>query len=205
MEGRIDRCLTLFNSAIVRASYTDRQSLIATRATAATKARFAALAARQGMSESALLTLLIDTVLRDNESSGTEAAEALHRFGQPSSASGDRITLRLRAGDRQGIEARAALRRMSLSRYVVSLVRAHVRKAPPMPTVELDTLKVTVNALSAVNRTLIELRCALGPSHSTGGGTTALLGDLLTRVHAVHQAVGDVVRANLISWEAGDG
>ncbi len=66
-------------------------------------------------------------------------------------------------------------------------------------------LRSTVNALSAVNRTLIELNHALGRSSSTDGAITASLGELLTRVDAVHRAVGDLVRANLISWEAGDG
>ena len=177
----------------------ERGALIATRAPAATKARFAALAARHCLSESALLTLLIDTVLRDNDAD--DDRPACDRSPTPST---NRLTLRLPAGDRHRIETRAALRRLSLSRYVVSLVRAHVREAPPLPMAELDTLKAAVNALSAVNRTLIDLRHALGRSASTDAAITACLGELLARVDAVHRAVGDVVRANLISWEAGD-
>lgn len=179
----------------------ERHALIATRATATTKARFAALAARQGLSESALLTLLVETVLRDNDADDADPIT----FDQAPSSLSDRVTLRLRAGDRRRIESRAALRQLSLSRYVVSLVRAHVREDPSLPSAELDTLKAAVNALSAVNRTLIEFNQALGRTDLTDRAITASLGELLTRVDAVHRAVGDLVRANLISWEAGDG
>ena len=96
------------------------------------------------------------------------------------------------------------MRRLSLSRYVVSLVRAHVREAPPLPMAEIDSRKLAANALSAVNRTLIELHHTVGLSASNAGAVTTCLGELLTRVDAVHRAVGDVVRSNLISWEAGD-
>lgn len=177
----------------------DRHALIATRCPTATKARFAALAAGRGMSESALLTLLVDTVLRDN------AAAAGHEpLARLASGPADRITLRLRAGDRRRIEARAALRRLSLSRYVVSLVRAHVREAPPLPMAELDALKAAANALSAVHRTLIELGHAIDRSSPDDAAITACLRELLARIEAVRQAVGDLVRANLISWEADD-
>ena len=80
----------------------------------------------------------------------------------------------------------------------------HVREAPPLPMAEFDTLKAAANALSAVNRTLIAFHHALGRSAANDGATTASLGELLTRVDAVHRAVGDIVSANLTSCEEGD-
>jgi predicted DNA binding CopG/RHH family protein len=61
----------------------------------------------------------------------------------------ERITIRLRAGDRQRIRERAAARRMKDAGYLAALVRAHVVANPPLPAAELQQLKATVAALRA--------------------------------------------------------
>jgi len=170
-----------------------RSSLIATRASSAKKAAFAALAASRDMSESALLTVLIDTVLASN-------AAAVLDLPAGSCTATDRITLRLRPGDRALLDARAAARRMAPSSYLVALVRAHLRREAPLPADELATLKLTVAQLSAMLR---QLRAPLveGAPHQSSD-TARALHDIAARIDDLRQQVAGVVRTHLISWES---
>ena len=173
------------------------QPFIAARTTPERKAQFAALAASRGMSESALLTLLMDTVLE-----GNSVVDSAADSDEDSRAS-ERVSLRLRQGDRRRVNARAAARNMKPASYVVALIRAHVRHEAPLPVAELNVLKVAVAQLSAVARHLHQL--------ASGDAGTALdvefarhLHETVARVEDVRRYVSDVVRGNLMSWEAGD-
>ncbi len=99
-----------------------RTAVLGTRTSSESKARFAALAAQQGITESALLALLIDKVLAANTT--TDEIDSAHRTRETECAS-DRLTLRLRPGDRTLADAMAAARRMKTSSYLAMLVRAH--------------------------------------------------------------------------------
>jgi hypothetical protein len=66
----------------------------------------------------------------------------------------DRITIRLRPGDRLAIRHRAAERRMKDSAYIAALVRGHVAVNPPLATHELTALKGAVSVLAAFGRIL---------------------------------------------------
>src|SRR4051794_10096481 len=96
-----------------------RSVVIGTRTSSEAKARFAALAARQGLSESAFLGLLVERVLATN--SVGDAQFAASKRGDPDLAS-DRVTLRLRPGDRALADAKAAARRMRTASYLAMLV-----------------------------------------------------------------------------------
>src|SRR5690349_14274122 len=94
-EGGQDRPLSVIvrQMELTDVSSAPRQPLVMSRTTPETKARFAALAASRGLTESALLTRLIDTVLEHNEAvppAGTPV---------PTEPATDRISLRLRRGD----------------------------------------------------------------------------------------------------------
>ena len=98
---------------------------IAAWATPERKGRFAALALSRGLSESKLLGLLIDSVLERNPVD--IARDERHR----EAAEWDRITLRLRPGDGQGLRLRAQRRGMKYTTYAAALSfeqigRAHV-------------------------------------------------------------------------------
>ena len=178
-----------------------RTAVLGTRTSSETKARFAALAAQQDLTESALLALLIDKVVAANTTS--DAIESTHQVREKECAS-DRLTLRLRPGDRALADAKAAARCMKTSSYLAMLVRTHVRGAPVMPPAELDELKGVVGHLAALGR---QLR-AMGDAASAPGGMTSatahpLLLEVGTTVESVRQAVAGVVRTNLMSWEAG--
>ena len=128
-----------------------RQPSIATRSTPETKARFEALAASRGQTVAAFLELVIEAVLERNPvvaSTGTAADEE--------GVSG-RMSIRLRSGDRELLNARAAQRGMKPASYVAMLVHAHVRRRAPLPLGELNQLKVAVGELSAVGRNLNQL------------------------------------------------
>ena len=176
---------------------TSREALIAARVSAETKAKFALLAADRGLSESALLTLLLDTVLDQN---GT----LRHAEGSaPADIQGpDRVTLRLRPGDRTLVDVRATARGMKPASYLVALVHAHVRSNPPLPRSELRELKLAVAELSATKRSLDPVRLGL---HAAGTiDVMRSLHDTATRAEEVRRYVADLVRSNLVSWEAAD-
>ena len=124
---------------------------ITARPATAEKARFAWLAERAGMSESALALMAIRTVLdRDGKVPPTTTAAA------ETGAATDRITIRLRPGDGAAIALRAAQRGMKASTYLAALVRAHVGANPPLAATELTTLKQSIVVLAGLGRLLAQ-------------------------------------------------
>lgn len=180
-----------------------RSVVIGMRTSSETKARFAELALRQGLTESALLALLVDKVLAASAVDGARIAIETERTRDGECAN-DRLTLRLRPGDRALAAAKAAARRMKTASYLAMLVRTHVRGSPVMPPAEIDELKVTAGHLAAIAR---QLR-SLGSPSVAAAAQTAATRDLLIgvgqTVENVREAVAAVVRTNLISWEAGN-
>ncbi|CAG0994474.1 hypothetical protein GEOBC_02558 [Geobacteraceae bacterium] len=170
-----------------------RDPLIATRASSDTKARFAALAAARGMTESRLLMLLIDTVLERNSADASSRSDA---------SATERVTVRLRPGDRALLDARAAMRRMKSASYVVALIRAHVRGQAPLPKDEIDALKVTVSHLTALRRQLEETARAANAAADLD--MLRRLQETATHVEDVRRHVAEIVKTNLMSWEASD-
>ena len=84
-----------------------------------TKARFSAAAARQDLSESALLKRLVEQML------SVTPDEANGNSSKRSEPQGTRLTIRLVPEDRLLLCERAAARGMPAATYVSSLVRAH--------------------------------------------------------------------------------
>lgn len=74
LEGRIDKRQSIVKRVeVFDVANASRQPFIAARTTPAKKAQFVSLAASRGMSESALLTLLIDAVLEENPAAAVAA------------------------------------------------------------------------------------------------------------------------------------
>jgi hypothetical protein len=120
---------------------------ITARPTPQEKRMFAAVAAQRQVSESALALIairaLLDSDVPDMPSNPSSNGPAL-----------DRITIRLRPGDRLGVRQRAADRRMKDSAYIAALVRGHVAANPPLATHELAAFKLAVSTLAAFGRLL---------------------------------------------------
>jgi hypothetical protein len=158
------------------------------------KERFTALAARAGISESALALIAIRDVLDPDAKPIGES--------EPPPASGpakDRITIRLRPGDGASIARRAAQRGMKSSAYVAALVRAHVARNPPWPENELATLKQSVVVLAGMGRLLAQA------AKSTSGIARDDLQRTRAAMAALEQCTHDLARAALISWESRSG
>lgn len=171
-----------------------RHPLIATRTSPETKAGFEALAGRQGKSVSVFLSQLIDKVLEQNPAVAAAEAEG---------ASG-RMSLRLRAGDRELLNARAAKRQMKAASYAAMLLHAHVRSRAPLPLIELNQLKVTVGELSAIGRNLNQLAKTANSGPVSDAAVVETLAAVQRQVAEVRESVATLVRVNLESWEAGD-
>ena len=164
-----------------------------------TKSRFAALAAQQNLTESSLLALIVEQVLGANLTIGV-ADPAPDR--PPNDAASDRLTVRLRSGDRALVDALAAARRMKTSTYLAMLVRTHVRSAPVMPPAELDELRCLAGHLSAIGRELRLIEFS-GSARDSPQAVQQLLSEVGQTVERVRSAVADVVRSNLMGWEMG--
>jgi hypothetical protein len=109
------------------------------------KRRFAALALHRGASESRLALIAIRALLESNAPPPPSLAPTPTR-----ESAADRITIRLRPGDRRAVNERAARRGMKTSAYLAALVRAHVGANPPLAAGELTVLKKTVVVLATL-------------------------------------------------------
>ena len=102
---------------------------------------FAAVAAQRHISESTLALIAIRAWLESQ-------SPDLLPIPSGSGPALDRITIRLRPGDRLAIRQRAAERRIKDSAYIAALVRGHVAANPPLTTHELVAFKAAVSILA---------------------------------------------------------
>lgn len=174
-------------------SHRIRSPLLAARVAPELKLAFDALADREGVSSSALLTRVLRTVLDLNES--------LPRAVVLPSTGNERLSLRLRPGDREALEALARSRKLRAATYVTALVHSHLHSCPALPMQELAAMKVAASHLAATSRHLQHLQ-------GVGGGTSDE--ELIRRLDSVSSTasevrvyVGNLVRASLRCWESG--
>jgi hypothetical protein len=169
---------------------------LSTWVSAETKQRFASAAARQGLSESALLKRLIDQML-------TAGARDESAVAAPVAARDTRVTIRLVADDQALLRERAAARTMPAATYVSVLVRAHLRHLAPLPDRELVALRAAVNELAAVGRNLNAMTRLLyqDARQSTPGRPEVLA--MLRIAEALREHVRALIRENVRSWEVG--
>ncbi|CAN7659463.1 hypothetical protein [Variovorax paradoxus] len=186
---------------------TSRSSrVIATRVPPETRARFAALAARHHLSASSLLAKMVDEVLKTNGqiSLGSGAQRFPHEsesgIGVP-----DRITLRLRAGDRALAAGRARARGMKTASYLALLIHNHVRDAAVLPANELDHIKATAARLAALGRQLRMFGMPNTLSEPVASDLGEAIAQVRREVEVAREATAALVRRNLISWETGAG
>ena len=168
---------------------------ITARPTPEEKRLFAAIAAQRQISESALALIAIRALL-DSQSP--------HVPPDPVSNGPalDRITIRLRPGDRMAIRHRAAARRMKDSAYIAALVRGHVAANPPLATHELAVFKASISLLAAFSRLLARTAREAAQRGALSGDlqqdlsrTRALVSDVERRMHEFAQAA-------LLTWES---
>lgn len=103
-----------------------RESLIRCRVAEETKTSLQALAALKGLTESAVVRQLIETVV----GVASPAAAVGSPYREPR---GSRLYIRLRSEDRILLADRAARRGLPAATYVSVLVRSHLRHLSPVP------------------------------------------------------------------------
>jgi hypothetical protein len=172
---------------------------IAAWATPEMKARFGALAASRGLSESKVLGLMIDSVLVRNPIS---PAVEQHRGRR---GRRNHISIRLRPGDRELLRLRARARGMNYTTYAAVLIRAHLRANPLIPLEELARLERSLAEVSAIACSLGQIARAITEGQGADSPLSLELAAVLPPVERLWQEMRAVVRANVISWESGDG
>jgi predicted DNA binding CopG/RHH family protein len=162
------------------------------------KQRFASAAARQSLSESALLKRLVEQMLASAEIG--DVAEAV----APLDRRDARLTVRLVPEDRALLRERAAARTMPVATYVSVLVRSHLRGLAPLPDRELSSLQAAVRELAAIGRSLNTMaRLLQQDARQAVPGRQEVLA-MLRICEALRDYVRAFIKANLISWDIGN-
>lgn len=177
-----------------------RRPSVTVRLTPDEKRRFAMIAAARGQSESELGLAAVRMLL---DLSGNPLPSDVSL--EPRESASDRITIRLRPGDRQTIAERARLRRTKASTYIAALVRAHVASNPPLTADELTALKQAVAVLAGYGRLLAILAKGQGVPGGASRDVQQELSRTRSLVAAVEQRLHEFVRASLNSWECRNG
>ena len=171
---------------------------IAARVSTETKSRLRAVAERHQLSESALLKRLIEITFHSAVDVDTQGLASMSR---PARAA--RIYVRLRPEDHLLLRERAAARGMAGATYVSVLVRSHLRRLPPLPKDELDTLKRTVAELGAIGRNLNQIARAANQGSQMAAPGRDNLRAFLKVCEGLRDHVKDLIKANANSWELG--
>jgi hypothetical protein len=180
--------------------------VIATWVSPETRARFAALAARHHLTASTLLAKMVDEVLKTNgENSLDSGGQRFPHESQSDVGVADRITLRLRKGDRALAAHRAHSRGMKTGSYLALLIHNHVRDPAVLPPNELDQIKVTAARLAALQRQLRTFGMPNSLSEPAASDLSEAIALVRREVEAAREATAAIVRRNLISWETGEG
>jgi len=181
-------------------------TVISARVSSDTKASFAALAARHRLSESSLLVKMVHEVIQSNGPIAlTSNAQRAANDSDGGVGATDRITLRLRPGDRLAVARRARAHGMRTGSYLALLIHNHVHASTVLPPNELAQIKAVGAQLAALGR---QLR-VFGMTNNPAGSVALDLGEVITlvrrEVESARETTAAVVRRNLISWESGGG
>ena len=168
---------------------------ITARPTLEEKRIFAAIADQRQISESRLALIAIRAWLDAH-------SPELLTIPSGSGPAQDRITIRLRPGDRLAIRQRAAERRIKDSAYIAALVRGHVAANPPLTTHELVAFKTAVSILARFGRLM---RRTAREAVQTGVMTRDLqqaISRCRVLVSEVERRLHQFAQAALVTWES---
>lgn len=170
---------------------------ITLRPSAEEKARFKLLAQHVGLSESALALNAIRALL--------ERDDAWFRRQSPLNpqhvAATDRITIRLRPGDGLAVIQRATERGFKPATYISALVRAHIAANPPLPSAEVNALKMSLGVLAGLGTVLANTSRHGIPSGPQGELYREAIRRTRGEIAALEQRIVDLTKAALIAWE----
>jgi hypothetical protein len=161
-----------------------------------TKERFAAVARHQGLSDSALLKRLIDTMLQAGKAANGVSTDSL-------TVRLSRLSVRLRPDDQILLRERATARGMPTATYVSVLTRAHLRSLSPLPKGELLALRRTVSELGSIGRNLNQIARAANQGERASGPSREDLRAIIRVCEGLRDHVKGLLSANIKSWEQG--
>jgi hypothetical protein len=175
-------------------------ALVRCRVSSETKALLESIAAREQVTESAVVRQLLDTLART-------AATQSPTVSKPDNTGlrAERLSIRLAPDDRLLLCGRAAARGTASATYVAVLVRSHLRKLTPLPIAELDALKRSIAELGAVGRNLNQIARALNAGGRSNGPGRKDLEAMLKIAVALRDHIRALLKANETSWERGYG
>jgi hypothetical protein len=175
-------------------------ALVRCRVSSETKVLLQTIAAREQVSESALVRQLLLTLVR---TSATETPGI--RKSDGTEARAERLSIRLLPDDRLLLGERASARGMPSATYVAVLVRSHLRKLTPLPTEELAALKRSIAELGAIGRNLNQIARTLNAGGRSDGPSRDQLELMLKIAVGLREHVRALVKTNETSWERGYG
>jgi hypothetical protein len=164
----------------------------------AAKEKFRALAADNGLTQSALLQRLID---RATEPFQMPTDHVAHEVG--SRARSDRLYVRLYPDDRRLLAERAGARGMPSATYLAVLARAHLRRIPPLPEAERQAFERCVAELSAIGRNLNQVARRANQDGVVSSLSRADLALFLKTCTMAVTHFKDTLKTNKQSWEVG--
>jgi antitoxin component of RelBE/YafQ-DinJ toxin-antitoxin module len=175
-------------------------ALVRCRVSSETKDLLQSIAAREQITESAVVRQLLETLAR---TSATEVPP----IDKPDSTElrAERLSIRLAPDDRLLLRERASARGMPSATYVAVLVRSHLRKLTPLPVAELDALKRSIAELGAVGRNLNQIARTLNAGGRLDGPGRQDLAAMLKIAVALRDHIRALLKANETSWERGYG
>jgi predicted DNA binding CopG/RHH family protein len=159
-----------------------------------TKARVRAVAARRGITESALVKELLAAVLQ-NEAVPEATAQPADRVNRSA-----RLYVRLEPEDWRCLKERASARGMPSATYVSLLVRSHLRGAVPLPRAEYLVLKQAAGELNAMGRNLNQIAHAMTDGAAPGARGLSDVRTMLKVALELREHIRALLDANAKSW-----
>lgn len=175
-----------------------RPKITAVRLSAEEKERFQAVAAAQGLTESALLKRNIERIIDPSGLLANADADA------PSGGSRlDRLLIRLHPDTRGAVADRAKARGLPVATYIAALVRAHVRHLRPLPKAELRAFEQGVVQLHLIGRNLNQLTRRANAERAIAIPRREELALFLRTCTTMVGHLKATLTANKSSWEVG--
>ena len=161
------------------------------------KRQLTAVAACQGISESALLRRLVEQMLTSSGLEGSVPAVA------PADTRVARVTIRLMPDDRLLLRERAAARSIPAATYVSILVRSHLRALTPLPREELTELRRSITELTLVGRSLNQIARALNRNTEVAAPGRQEVQAMIRVAEGLRDHFRALLKANIQSWHQG--
>lgn len=173
-------------------------AVVRCRVSSETKSLLRNIAAREQITEAALVRPLLETLARTSATESTAISKP-----DDTGLRGERLSIRLLPNDRLLLRERASSRGMPSATYVAVLVRSHLRNLTPLPVEELDALKRSIAELGAVGRNLNQIARALNAGGRSDGPRRQDLESMLKVAVALRDHFRALLKANETSWEHG--